>query len=333
MAQITEHALQGGPALREITLHDGDVSLSLLNYGATTRNWQVPVQGGQIPVILGFENPADYLTSPYFIGAIAGRVSNRIGQARYRYNDTEHVLDANEGANTLHGGARGLHTQFWDMELDGARAVVLRYVSPDGENGFPGRAEITLRVQLNGARVRYEFTAHVDRPTPISLAQHNYYNLMGSGDIWDHHFQCDADQVLIKDQANVCTGEMADVTGSACDFRTGQTFGAASPDRQVTDGHLVFNADRDRADSVVQVTAPNGVQMRIWSDQLGAQLYTPAQMPVLQGGLKGQTYSTAAGFCFEPQGFPNALNVPEFPSMMVHPDQPYVQNLEIEISV
>ncbi|WP_368184319.1 aldose epimerase family protein [Aestuariibius sp. HNIBRBA575] len=336
MPQLIQHPIANRPNIQEAVLRDGDHMLSVLNYGAVTRNWVVPVDGKPVSVILGFQNPADYLTSPYFLGTIAGRVSNRIGGARFSLNGQDHVLAANEGTNQLHGGPDALNTKFWDIEQVDDQTVQLGLQSAHGENGYPGNVTFHVKIHLNGAIVTYELQAQVDRPTPISLAQHNYYNLMGHGGIWGHQMTCVADHVLAKGPDNVSTGQIDPVAQTAFDFRQARRFDQAhpdqpSPDRGVLDGHLVFPKDRDPDAPVACFRADNGVTMRVWSDQSGAQIYNAAGMPELSGGLNGQTYPAAAGFCFEPQGHPNAVNIPSFPSVIATPEHPYRQVLEVEI--
>lgn len=331
MTAVSDCGQFNGQTLREATIRDGDVSLSILNYGATTKDWRVPLNGLRVPVVLGYEDPARYLNCSTYFGAIAGRVSNRIGGAVYSQNGQTHQLGPNEGANQLHGGPAGLSKVFWDIEPDGASAVRLSYTSPAGEGGFPGRAKFSVDIRLNGARVTYDMRAEVDCVTPISLAQHNYYNLAGCGSIWKHQMRCAADRVLEMDDEGITTGHIAPVDGTRFDFRKKRSFAEADSARLGIDHNLVFEADRNIREAIATVEAPNGMGLKIWSGQSGAQLYTAAQMTPQSGGLEGQTYGPAGGFCFEPQGFPNAVNIPSFPSIMVSPEMPYTQKLQIEI--
>lgn len=320
-----------GNTLREVTIRDGDVSVSVLNYGATTRDWRVPLNGALVPVVLGFENPADYQDCNTYLGAVAGRVSNRIAGAQYAHDGLTHELTPNEGRNQLHGGPDGLAKVFWDIEPDGPSAVRLSYLSCAGENGFPGQARVTLDIRLKGARVTYDMRAEVDSVTPISLAQHNYYNLGGGGTVWDHRMGCDADHVLGVNAEGIATGEIMPVDGTRFDFRKMRSFGQADAGRQGIDHNLVFAKDRDFDQPVAEVEGPNGMRLKLWSDQPGAQLYTAMTMARQNGGLDGQSYGPASGFCFEPQGFPNAVNIPTFPSVLVSPEIPYAQTLQVEI--
>lgn len=331
MSEIQEYGRFNGHTLREVTISDGDVSLAILNYGATTRDWRVPLNGRRVPVVLGYQDPARYLSCATYFGAIAGRVSNRIGGAQYSLDGQTYQLVPNEGANQLHGGPLGLSNVFWQIEPDGVSAVRLSYVSPTGENGFPGCAKVTVDIRLNGACVTYDMRAEVDCVTPVSLAQHNYYNLGGGGSIWDHQMRCQADQVLEMDNQGIMTGGISPVKDTRFDFRKMCSFAEVDSTRIGIDHNLVFEADRNFAEPVAEVAVPNGMRLKFWSDQPGAQLYTAVPMPSQEGGLGGQTYGPAAGFCFEPQGFPNAVNIPSFPSVLVSPEMPYAQKLQVEI--
>lgn len=331
MVAIQNHGEVIGHTLQEVTIRDGDVSLSILNYGATTRDWRVPLNGQRVPVVLGFEDPSRYVNTGTYFGAIAGRVSNRIGGARYSLDGRTYQLAANEGDNQLHGGPSGLSKVFWEIEPDGASAVRFLYNSPAGESGFAGRAKFTIDIRLDGSRVTYDMRAEVDCVTPISLAQHNYYNLGGGGFIWDHRMRCTADRVLEMDDQSIMTGGISPVDGSRFDFRKMRSFAQADASSLGIDHNLVFEAGRDPNQPVAEVEAPNGMRAKFWSDQPGAQLYTAVPMPVQDGGLDGQLYGSASGFCFEPQGFPNAVNIPLFPSVLVSPEMPYAQKLQVEI--
>ena len=328
---IQDYGRFSGHSLREVTISDGDVSLAVLNYGATTRDWRVPLNGQPVPVVLGYDDPAQYLSGTAYFGAIAGRVANRIGAARFAMQGQTYHLAPNDGGNQLHGGPAGLSRVFWEIETNGPSALRLRYVSPAGENGFPGRARVTVDIQLSGFCVTYDMRVEVDCVTPISLAQHNYYNLGGGGSIWDHQLRCPADRVLEMDDQGIMTGEISPVDGTRFDFRKMRSFAQADATRLGIDHNLVFEADRDVTQPVCEVSAANGMRLRLWSDQPGAQLYTAASMPKQAGGLDGQAYGPASGFCFEPQGFPNAVNIASFPSVLISPEMQYAQKLQVEI--
>lgn len=317
--------------IREFRLEDGGVSLSLLNLGCITRGWWVPLGGASVPVVLGYDDPADYLQNPTYMGVIAGRVANRIAGARFSLGGRDHHLTANEGPHQLHGGAGGLHSRIWQAETEGARAVRFTYLSPDGEEGYPGRAAFEVAVRLDGPRVTYDMTATVDRPTPINLAQHSYYSLGVSQPSRDARFTCLADRFTPVDDALIPTGQVMPVAGTRHDFRAGTVMAAADPDGLGTDLNLVMPDGRDSAQPVAELMAPNGLRLRMWSDQPGLQVYTGHGLPICDRAHPGQRIAPWAGIALEPQGFPNAVNCATFPSIIVTPDHPYRQRLTVEI--
>lgn len=333
MTEIRDIAEIGGNVLREAVLSDGGVRLCLLNYGAITRDWRVPCGGGSVPVVLGYGEPRDYLGDGNYLGAIIGRVANRTAPARFDLDGASHHLCANEGPTHIHGGPRGLHTRFWSMEPDStANALRFDLLSKAGDGGYPGDVAFALTVTLKGSVVTYDMEARTSARTPINMAQHNYYNLAGRGDIWEHRARISGDRYLPLTEALVPTGDIVAVSGSAYDFRRPRRFGEADLDRVGTDINLVFPAPRDHAVPVARFEAPSGLCMQVTSDQPGAQLYSGTHLAGEAQGHGGQTYGPFSGFCFEPQMFPNALNIDRFPSIVIDPDRPYRQKLTIDIS-
>ncbi|CUI86862.1 aldose epimerase family protein [Cognatishimia activa] len=316
--------------LQSITLRADGARIDLLNFGATTCDWRIVSDGQRVPLILGFDDLSDYLTSPIFCGAIAGRVSNRIGEGQFEGPNGPIKLDQNEGTTTVHGGAMGTSAVFWKLEQVSENEARMTYHSADGENGFPGNVDFEVRVILSKDSLEYIMRATVDEETPISLAQHNYYNIGGTPDIWDYQLACNSSRTLAQNDKGVCNGEVADQSDSALDFRT------LRPLRKVEarglDDHFLFDDEATHLRKVATLQSPDGIALTFYSDQLGAQLYTAHHMKEIKGGLDGQTYGKASGFCFEPQGHPNAVNIPSFPSVFVSPDKPYEQRLVIKVS-
>lgn len=293
----------------------GNMEVNLLSFGATTRDWKI---GGR-SVILGYDDPAEYGDDPFYLGIIAGRVANRIAGSRFTLAGEEVVLDANIGPNHLHGGPRGLGKRFWQMEADSAgNALRLSYVSGHGDGGYPGRASFEVVVSLTDTRLSYEMRATVDRPTPIALAQHNYYTLTG-GTIWDHILAVPAAEYLDVDEGLIPTGARSPVDGTALDFRVPRPIGDAAPNREVLDSCLVL----DGSEPVAELTAPGAPTLRFYSNQPGLQVYN--------GAYLDHPFAPFTGLCLEPEAFPDAVNHPGFPSMIVTPDAPYLQTLSIEV--
>ncbi|MCA2011234.1 galactose mutarotase [Cereibacter sphaeroides] len=293
-------------------LEDGAVRVSVLGYGARVQDWRLPCGGTEVSAVLGHAEAEAYRRDPFFLGAIVGRVANRIGGARYRQNDQTVILQANDGANQLHGGAGGLYAVDWRIDTDGPRRLLLSHHSPDGAMGFPGAVDFEVEMTLTGHRLTWDMRARVDRKTPISLAQHNYYRL-GGGKITA---RIDAPERLQRDAEGIMTGTR--LPAAPFDLRT------PAPLPNDADDFLLFDPARDPEAPVAEFHAEGGLRLRMWSDQLGAQLYS--------GHGLGAPFAPRDGFCLEPSGLPNAVNRPEFPTMMCSPDRPYRQVLSVEIT-
>lgn len=302
--------------MQRAELQDGGVRVTVLSLGARVQDWQVPLRGRPRSVVLGHADPEAYRRDPFFLGAIVGRVANRIGGARYVQDGRPVTLAPNEGANQLHGGAQGLWAQEWRLETDGPRRLRLTHDSPAGAMGYPGRVLFSVTMTLDGPRLTWDMQAEADRETPVSLAQHNYYAL---GDAVVARIA--ADRVLHRDGAGIMTGAILPAGDLDCR--------SPRPLPRDADDFLLFDPARDPAAPVAEITGDSitgdgGLRLWMWSDQPGAQLYSGQ-------GLKAP-FAPRAGFCLEPSGLPNAVNVPGFPSVMAGPDRPYRQRLTVEIA-
>ena len=311
-------------------LSDGDVSVTILSLGCITQDWQVPVNGRRVPVVLGYQRPQDYLNNPYFLGVIAGRVANRISGAGFTLDGQRYALPVNDPPNHLHGGPAGIHAQNWGVEPDGTGAVQLRLVSPDGDQGYPGRVRFEVTVTLRGHMLTYDMRAETDRPTPVNLAQHSYYNLMGQGGVHDHQLQVSADHFTPADAAMIPTGQQLPLAGQAFALRQPGPLRQADPGQNGLDMNFVLSGAV--TDAAAVLTAPNGLRLALQTDQPCLQLYTGGALSAVGAALPGQNHAPFGGVCLEPQQFPNALNTPGFASVLVLPDQPYRQILQVRIA-
>lgn len=320
-----------GREVTEAVLQSASARVSILNFGCIMRDWRVA--GRDHAVILGFDRFDDYLTHARSHGVIAGRVANRTAFGRFSLNGTDYQLPANNGPHHLHGGPVGLQRRVWDMETDSAaQAVRLTYSSPDGEAGYPGNVDFRIDFALDGARLTIDMAAMPDRPTPINLAQHNYYNLNGRGDVRGHWMHIAADQYTPVDDGLIPTGALASVAGTQLDFRSPARIGDVDPGRIGFDTNLVLRPDRDRAEPSASVWSDeSGLKLRVWTDEPGLQLFNGPKMTIGTPGLDGTTYGPFGGLCLEAQHWPDALNKPHFPSIIRSPGAPYRQRLMLDI--
>ncbi len=296
---------------------DRDMRVSVLNYGAITQGWWYK----DVPLILGFEDPNEYLTDTRYLGAIVGRVANRIRGATFDLDGARFGLNANEGKNTLHGGDYGLSKQYWELEQFAQNEVFLSYVSRDGESGFPGNIRFEVRICLLGPRLTYSITAQPDRPTPISIAQHNYYTLGAAEGVDRHKLKLASNRYLEIDDLGIPSGRVLATDENGLGFSTPRAIGSAP---EGIDHYYCFDHDRDPNALVAKLTSPSGIALTVYSDQPGAQVYS---------GYKGtEPLCASRGVCIEPSGYPNAPNISSFPSIIYTPENPYRQVLILEVS-
>jgi len=317
-------------------ISDSGVEVDIINWGVVVRDWRVPVKGGgKRSVVLGFDSFEPYpLHSPYF-GAAVGRVANRIGNARFTLDGKTYSIPPNEGKNALHGGAGSWGKQVWDAAPDDrANAVTFSINSPDGAMGFPGNVKATATYSLHGSRLRLEFAATIDRPGPVSLVQHQYFNLGTGADVLDHRYWLRSHAYTEVGEGLIPTGNILEAApGSKWDWSAPKTLRDANGAAIDYDGNTVLDARRDFKDPIAIVTAPsNDLTLKLWSDQPGLQFYNAIYTNIPVPGLGGKSYKKNCGFCLEDQAFPDAVNHPQFPSIIVTPDKPYSHWCEFEIA-
>ncbi len=305
-----------GQAVDTARLEAGNMVVDILSFGAITWGWSV--NGRQI--VHRYDDPAEYGADKAHIGAIAGRVANRIAKGRFTLDGQEVQLPLNEGENHLHGGPNGFGHRHWQMHEAGENAVRLSLISEDGDNGYPGRADFEIVITLTETSLTYDMRAEVDRPTPINLAQHSYYNLQGGGEVWDHVLTVPAGDYLEAGDDLIITGRLLPVEGTKYDFRAPRRIGDADADHNGLDGCLVLSEGTPAA----ELSAPDGPTLRFFTNQPGLQVYN--------SNMLREPFGRFTAVCLEPQGFPDAVNHPNFPSIIARPDAPYVQKLVIEVS-
>lgn len=317
-----------GVALDQVTLEDGAQSVTLLGIGAVTQSWRF----NDTSVVLGFDDPLRYLNNRYSLGAFVGPVANRIGGASFMVDGTRYKMPANEGRNLLHSGAAGFQGKVFAMDCDtAANSVRLTYHAADGEGGFPASVDVTIDVTLRNGRLRYDIRATADAPTPINIAQHNYYNLMGQGDIFEHRLSVAAHQFTEKNPDGLPSGAFLPTDGRMR-LDGENPLGALDLDRLGLDHNYVISDGLDRCDPVATLSVPDGTTLRMWSDQPGLQVYSSGGLGPLTGGHDGRTYDRFGAICLEPQNFPDAVNQSHFPDPIYGPDRPYFQRLELELT-
>ncbi|KAG7985432.1 hypothetical protein I3843_03G025300 [Carya illinoinensis] len=315
-------------------LKKGDISLNLTNWGASIVSVYLPDKNGKLAdVVLGYDSLEEYKTDSTYIGAIVGRVANRIGGAQFNLNGTHYKLVANEGKNMLHGGLRGFSDVVWKVKRhkkDGQTPhIVFTYHSVDGEQGFPGDLVVTVSYLLIGnSQLSVIMKARaLNKPTPVNLAQHSYWNLGGhnSGDILSNEVHIFGSHITSVDSNLIPTGKIAAVKGTPYDFLKPYIIGSKIKDlpsgydiNYVLDG--VSGHDMKRAAVVHE--KKSGRVLELFTNALGLQFYTGTFLKDVKG-KGGYVYQQHGGLCLETQAFPDSVNHPNFPSTIVSPGKTY----------
>lgn len=322
-----------GRDVEEIVLRSpAGVEISILTYGALVRDWRVPVDGTMRSVVLGFDSFEPYLTRSPFFGAICGRVANRIGGAQFDLDGVHYDLVPSEGKNQLHGGPKNFATTLWSVTALTPTSVTLALSSPDGDMGFPGNVAVEFTYRLEGHKLMLEWTARSDKPTPINLVQHNYFNLMGQGDVLDHTLEVTGTAVTELGEGQIPTGAIVPVAGTELDFSSPRPMRDQAGNAIEIDINYALPTRRNFADAVGRFRAPDAsLTLEIFSDQPGLQVYNGWKIEPDTKGLHGQHYGPFSGLCLEDQIFPDAINNPHFPNSVFGPDRPYHHWCAIEI--
>src|SRR5262245_20210971 len=320
----------------------GGIRARILTLGGAVMTLEVPDRdGGLVDVVLGFEEPAGYLENPPFLGTLIGRYGNRIARGELPVDGDVFQLATNDGANHLHGGPRGFHTVPWQVRGagDGAEpALALRYVSPDGEEGYPGTLQVDVVYTLTReGGLRVDYTARTDRPTVVNLTQHSYFNLAGhaAGSIVDHELRLWASRFVPIDGQGIPTGGLQPVRGTPFDFLTRTPIGAriGADDPQLRNGsgydHCFAVDDWDGSlRPIAEVVEPvSGRRMLVRTTEPGVQLYVGNHLGGI-AGKRGARYAARTGFCLEAQRFPDSPHRPDFPTARLAPGETYRQTTE-----
>jgi len=298
-------------------------------FGATLHRFEVRCDEGWRNIVLSRPNPAAPVDG--FLGATVGRYANRIADARFELDGVTYQLARNEPPNMLHGGGGGAHGQAWDVESSSGTALALRLVSPDGDQGFPGRLEMTAAFALldNGLQVAYG--AHTDAPTVVNMTTHPYFIMSGDGvGTVDEHVLCvPAGRYTPTDDAGIPTGEILPVDGTGLDFRTPRPIGPARA--QVVAAHLERTGGFDHNLVVdgegmrdhVRLRGPDGLTLVVRSDAPAVQLYDGAHLDGTLTSAQGRPYVQRGALAIEPQNYPDAPNHANFPSSVLRPGERY----------
>jgi aldose 1-epimerase len=320
-----------------------------MTYGGIIVSLRVPDRTGALgDVVLGYDTLDGYLkASPYF-GAIIGRYGNRIARGRFKLDGKEYKLATNNAPNALHGGVKGFDKVVWKAEsFEDQRGVgvVFSYTSADGEEGYPGKLDAKVTYALaDDNSLSFEYQAVTDKPTPVNLTQHTYFNLAGdgSGDILAQELMMKASRFTPVDKTLIPTGELKSVEATPFDFRTPTAIGARieAKDEQIKFGlGYDHNWVLDRTDGggmqlAARVHDPaSGRVMEVTTTEPGLQFYSGNFLDGTITGKGGHVYKHRAGMCLETQHYPDSPNKPDFPSTLLKPGEEYRSHTVYAFSV
>ncbi|MCP4398433.1 MAG: galactose mutarotase [bacterium] len=345
----TPYGEADGNAVDLYTLTNANgLEMTMTNYGGIVVSFMVPDEEGNMEdIVLGYNQLEGYVKNNPYFGCIVGRYGNRIGQAKFTLDGQEYTLAQNNGENSLHGGIKGFDKVVWDAKAimgDESVAVEFKYLSKDGEEGFPGNLDVTVTYTLtNDDEFRVDYAATTDKTTVVNLTHHSYWNLAGegSGDILGHEIMINADNFTPVDAGLIPTG-IDSIEGTPFDFRIPTAIGARidDDDEQLNfgrgyDHNWVLNKEQEGAMTLAATAYDSGTGrfMEIFTTEPGIQFYTGNFLDGSIVGKIGETYEFRNGFCLETQHYPDSPNKPDFPSVVLKPGEEYTTTTIHKFSV
>jgi aldose 1-epimerase len=309
------------------------------NYGAILMSYKILMPDKSVnDIVLGFDNVHDYLRTDYlqqypFFGAAIGRYSNRIKNARFKIDEEEFTVSKNWGRDQLHGGFDGFDKKVWNFVSfdEECNILQLKYLSPDGEEGFPGNLDIKITFELNDDNdLIYSYTATTDKTTILNPTHHSYFNLNnGDGTIHDHEVKINAEKFLEQDENLTVTGNFIDVANTRWDFREFH-----SVRERLEDGYdqsfVLENAAGQFSEAAELSCKSSGLKLQVFTTDPIVHLYTGQGIPKLSG-KNSVEYGPYSGLCLETQKHPNAINIPGFPNTILKPGEIFNQKTAYKI--
>ena len=329
------------------TLHNGDITMQVTNYGGrVVALWTPDLKGNMGDIVLGYDHIDKYLnnTGERYLGAVVGRCANRIAGGTFSLNNVEYQLIKNEGNNTLHGGEMGTDRVVWDVVSVNDSVLVMNTVLPDGQDGFPGNLDITMTYALthdNAFRIDYQATA--DQPTLCNLSHHSFFNLKGEGTgVLDHQLKINGKMVLPIDNELIPTGGFMNVKDTPFDFSEFHTIGERINDNhyQLAMGHgydhcwIIYGAVGGKMVQAATLwEAKTGREVEVYSDQMGLQFYSGNFFNGEAQGKWGKHIYRGA-IALETQNFPDAIHQERFSiKPVLNPGETYTHTCIYKFSV
>jgi aldose 1-epimerase len=333
-----------GRSVELYVLTNGKMTAKVMTYGAIVTELHAPDRNGKpADVVLGFDDLRGYLAGHPYFGATVGRVANRIAKGKFTLDGKEYTLAVNDPPNTLHGGLKGFDKVVWkaeEVQKPDGPAVRMTYLSPDGEEGYPGNLSVGVTFTLtDGGGLRIEYEATTDKATPVNLTNHSYFNLAGpaSGPILDHEVLLEADQYTPVDDTLIPTGAIEPVRGTPLDFTTSTPIGARIDQLKGEPGgydhNLVLRRRGEGPTLAARAYDPeSGRVLEVHTTEPGLQFYSGNFLDGTNKGKGGVVYRKHQAFCMEADHFPDSVHHPNFPSVILQPGQTYRQTTIYQFS-
>ena len=339
--------IDGNDVDQYILTNNKGMEVSIITYGGIITSWTAPDKNGDYKdIVLGYNTLAEYEDETPYFGALIGRYSNRIAKGKFKLDDQEYTLVANNRPNHLHGGLKGFDKVVWGAKTivnDSTVSLELSYLSKDMEEGYPGNLETKVTYTLNNEdELSVSYEATTDKPTIVNLTQHSYFNLTAdfNQNILDHEIFINADSFLPVDNALIPTGEFRDVNKTPFDFRKPKPIGKQISDENTQlengmgyDHCWVLNDQGKGSRFVASAYEPvSGRFLEVFSNEPGIQFYSGNFLDGTLPNKSNGTYQKRTGFCLETQHFPNSPNQENFPSVRLNPSEKYNSKTTFRLS-
>ena len=340
--------LKNGENVYKYLLKNDKCEVELITYGGIITSIKVPdLNGNLIDVALGFNDFDSYLEGHPYFGAIVGRYANRIDNGSFSIDDNDYSIPINNNGTSLHGGIKGFDKVNWNVvsyDSINHNSIKLNYLSKHMEEGYPGNLNTYVKYTLTeDNELVVEYQAETDKPTVLNLTQHTYFNLSGesSGDILDHNLLINADSFLPVNEKIIPTGEIKSVENTPFDFRKIKKIGKDIniEDKQLKLGNgydhcWVLNDYNKKSRKIGEVNSnKTKINMEIFSDLPGVQLYTGNFLDGSLNSKKDLKYINRSGFCLETQFYPNSPNNQNFPSTKLEPGKKFYSKTSFKFSI
>ena len=325
--------------------NSNNMEVCVTNFGGRIVSIMVPDKNGIMrDVVLGFDSISDYIKYPTDFGATIGRCANRINQGRFVLDGKEYLLPKNNFGHCLHGGTKGFQYQVFDVKQINPTEIVLKYISKDGEEGFPGNLTCNINMKLtNDNSIEITYNAETDSPTIVNMTNHSYFNLDGNPnfDNSDYMLTLNADSFTPIDSTFMTTGDISKVENTPMDFRISKSLSDVYKSNYIQidyangiDHNWVLNTKGDISVPCAKlVSKKTGISLSVYTNDPGIQIYSGNFLDGSLKGKKGIIYGLRSAVCLETQHYPDSPNKEDWPSVVLRPGETYKSKCIYKFSV